>query len=60
MPEPSPGLAVFGFYVCLAFHLLREILFFLGLAIAIKVCVQVSVDRTPSLWDEPRRPMAGL
>jgi len=59
-PQPSPGLAVFGLYVCLAFHLLQEILVFLGLAVVIKVCVQVSVDRSPSLWDKPRRPMAGL
>lgn len=56
----SPGLAVFGLYICLAFHLLQEILVFLGLAVAIKVCVQVSVDRSPSLWDKPRRPMAWL
>lgn len=59
-PQPSPGLAVFGLYICLAFHLLQEILVFLGLAVVIKVCVQVSVDRSPSLWDKPRRPMAGL
>lgn len=33
-PSLAHGLAVFGLYVCLAFHLLQEILGFPGLAIA--------------------------
>lgn len=44
----SPGLAVFGLYICLAFHLLQEILVFLGLAICDQgvcpgKCGQVSI-----------------